>query len=363
MPPVPKIESVQILRALAAGGVVWFHAAALLGTPPGTTLDWSQLGSAGVDLFFVVSGFIMWVTAIDRDASIKQFAIKRIVRIVPLYWLITSVVLAICTIKPELVHNASRDFKHFAASYAFVAWPHPTQPGRLWPPVVPGWTLNYEALFYLIVAASLALRKRWRGPFCAAVLVGLSQCGVLLHPTDRLAFYTNPILLEFLMGLAVGATYKSIPFPAISWGLIVVGLTLFLCVGRLGTDDNRVLTWGLPLAMVTLGAVNWPLPGRAPVVRWLTALGDASYSIYLTQFLALPPAAKLLAHLIGDSTTALKSALCVLTLIAIALSVGLATYRLIEIPLTRAAKRILTRAAHVGILPTGGTGSPAKGAG
>jgi exopolysaccharide production protein ExoZ len=351
MTPVSKIESVQILRALAAGGVVWFHAAALLGTPPSTTPGWSQLGSAGVDLFFVVSGFIMWVTAIDRDESIKQFAIKRIVRIVPLYWLITTVVLVICTIKPDLMHYASRDFRHFAASYALVAWPHPARPGHFWPPVVPGWTLNYEAFFYLIVATSLALRKRWRGPFCAAVLVGLSQCGVLLHPTNLLAFYTNPILLEFLMGLAVGATYKSIPRPAISGGLILIGLTLFLCVGRLGTDDNRVLTWGLPLAMVALGAVNWPLPGGEPVVRSLTAFGDASYSIYLTQFLALPPAAKLLTHLFGEPTPPLKSALCILTLIAISLGVGLSTYRLIEIPLTRAAKRTLTRSRRISRQP------------
>src|SRR5882762_388467 len=91
-PRTNKIESVQLLRAVAALGVVSFHAAHLLFARNGLELRWTGLGAAGVDLFFVVSGFIMWVTALDRGMPIRRFAAKRIQRIVPLYWLMTAIV-------------------------------------------------------------------------------------------------------------------------------------------------------------------------------------------------------------------------------------------------------------------------------
>ena len=344
MPQVAgKLGSVQLLRAAAAVGVILFHAAGLLAARTGSSPPWSALGAAGVDLFFVVSGFIMWVTAVVHDEDARRFLVKRAIRIVPLYWLITALVLVIVLAKPDLMRNASHDPAHFAASFAFVAWPHPALQGRFWPPVVPGWTLNYETLFYLVVAASLRLRAPWRGPLIAAVLVGLASWGMLLHPGHLLSFYTNPIVLEFLLGAAIGMSFKSgWPGPKLAGGLTLVGLALFLALGGLGTEANRVLTWGLPLAVLVLGAVNLPLPSGSRIIRWAIVVGDASYSIYLTQFLVLPPTATALGHVLEHGSGPLGRWVFAAGLVAAALAAGVATYYILEQPMLRASKGLLT---------------------
>jgi exopolysaccharide production protein ExoZ len=339
---VRRIESVQLLRATAASGVILFHAAGLSAARGGSSSPWSGLGAAGVDLFFVVSGFIMWVTAVAREEGPQQFLLKRAIRIIPLYWLVTALVLVIVLVKPDLMRNASHDPIHFAASFAFIAWPHPALQGRFWPPVVPGWTLNYEALFYLVVAASLILRRAWRGPLIAVVLVGLASWGILLRPTQLLSFYTDPIVLEFLLGAAIGMSFETLqPDPKVASVLAVAGMALFLALGRLGNDGNRVLTWGLPMAVLVLGAVNLPLSRGSRALRWALALGDASYSIYLTQFLVLPGAALVLGHLLGAGSTPLEQWVFVTGLVAASLAGGVGTYYIVERPLLRASKGLL----------------------
>ena len=350
-----KIVSIQALRALAALGVVWFHASSLLAARTAMTLSWSKLGSAGVDLFFIVSGFIMWKTAIDRDERVRDFALKRIMRIVPLYWLTTALVLTITLLVPGLMHNASHDLGHFVASFFFIAWPHPALPGHFWPPVVPGWTLNYEALFYGVVAISLALRKKWRLPFCAALLVGLSLCHPLVRPEQTLAFYTDPILLEFLFGLILGATRVQLN-PALALTAVICGAGLFLAVGPWATDDNRTLMWGVPLTLLALGVIKAPAIVFSTSERVWVALGDASYSLYLTQFLVLPPAAVLASRTLASVHTAppVYGVLFVTALVAVGLTAGLLTYRLIEQPILKLSKRLLSNRDHVGRHPTPG---------
>jgi exopolysaccharide production protein ExoZ len=143
-----KLGTIQHLRAIAALGVVFYHASSQVN---GGHSDYVRMGAAGVDLFFVISGFIMWVTAIARDEPPGRFALKRLIRIVPLYWLITTAVLLLVLAKPDLMRSASLNLTHIASSYGFIAWPHPRSAHRFWPLVIPGWTLNYEMLFYAIV--------------------------------------------------------------------------------------------------------------------------------------------------------------------------------------------------------------------
>jgi exopolysaccharide production protein ExoZ len=287
----------------------------------GSSSPWSELGAAGVDLFFVVSGFIMWVTAVAREEGVQHFLLKRAIRIIPLYWLVTALILVIVLAKPDLMRNASHDPAHFAASFAFIAWPHPALQGRFWPPLVPGWTLNYEALFYVVIAASLSLRKPWRAPLIAVVLVGLASWGMLLHPTQFLSFYTDPIVLEFLLGAAIGMSFETLrPGPKVAGGLALVGLAL---------------------AVLVLGVVNLPVPRDSRIMRWGIALGDASYSIYLTQFLVLPAAGLIIGHLLGHVRRPLEDCVFVAGLVAAALAAGVGTYYIVERPLLHASKGLL----------------------
>jgi exopolysaccharide production protein ExoZ len=337
-----KIESVQLLRALAALGVVLFHTAGQLATRNGFVAGWAGLGAAGVDLFFVVSGFIMWVTAIDRDEQIQRFAIKRVVRIVPLYWLMTAIVLAIVVVAPGLMRNASRDPLHYLASFAFVAWPHPKLTSHFWPVLIPGWTLNYEMFFYLLVAASLALPRKARVPFIAGALFALVLLGLIAHPAGVLSFYTNPIILEFLFGIVIGVLFRPAnPNQRVHLALCLIGLVVFVSVGPFEVEQNRVLTWGLPLAICAAGAINLSLPHRNTVLRGLRLIGDASYSLYLTQFIVIPPAAMLMGPVLRHTNMFLGGLAFASGVAGLAVLAGIGSYYLLEKPLLRASSRLL----------------------
>ncbi|HEY6125494.1 MAG TPA: acyltransferase [Steroidobacteraceae bacterium] len=339
------IEPIQHLRALAALGVVIFHSLGLLGTHLGIVVTHKSLGAAGVDLFFIISGFIMWVTAIDRDERPGTFALKRIVRIVPLYWLFTTFVLALVIIKPSLMRSASQDPVHFLASYLFVAWPHPTMVGRLWPPVIPGWTLNYEMFFYATVTLSLLLERAWRVPAIAAVLVGLPVLGWVSQPEGIASFYTHPILLEFLFGIALGVLFTRgyTLTPRRAWGVTLVALAMFFSLGLLGDDDNRTLMWGVPLAFLVAGALELPALAQGRVRDFSKLLGDASYSLYLVQFVVLPPASAVMIRLVRPWPLPLAATVMVAGLIVVAVVAGIATYYIAERPIMQFARRWIKR--------------------
>jgi exopolysaccharide production protein ExoZ len=345
--PPRTIESIQHLRALAALGVVVFHALALLGDRLHIEVPHKELGAAGVDLFFIISGFIMWVTAIDRDETPGRFVWKRILRIVPLYWLITTFVLAVVVFAPALMNSASRDPAHFIASYFFVAWPHPSVDGRLWPPVIPGWTLNYEMFFYAVVAIALFLRRQRRIQFIAVVLSGLPLLGVLMEPDGIAAFYTDKILLEFFYGIIIGAHFTAGRRlgPMISLGLIVAGFALLFSVGLVGNDDTRAAVWAVPLAIVVQGALHAPALATGALREASKLLGDASYSLYLTQFVVLPPSAMVMAKLVAPLPLAAAAPVFVFGLVALAILGGVACHFLVERPILRfaQARRATTR--------------------
>jgi exopolysaccharide production protein ExoZ len=333
------IEPIQQLRGIAALGVVLYHAVFQM-FEPGAVQSYAQLGEAGVDLFFVISGFIMWVTAANRDERPGRFVVKRLVRIVPLYWLITSFVVLVVLVAPELMRSASFSAAHTAASFGFVALPHPRFDHQFWPTVVPGWTLNYEMAFYAIVTVSLFLQRRWRAYAIGATLASLVLFGHFWKPEGSLAFYTDSILLEFLLGIAIGTVYTR-------WGhlrrgsaytLLAVGIVLFVLVGPHYHDTNRVLTFGIPMAIVLLGAIYVPvfLPRRPFLL-----LGDASYSIYLTQFLTISPSTKIMLRF---ADTPLERAAGAVTIMLIAVVAGVAVYRCIEKPITKVVKQLVERA-------------------
>jgi exopolysaccharide production protein ExoZ len=334
------IESIQHLRALAALGVVVFHALALLGDRLHVEVPHKELGAAGVDLFFVISGFIMWVTALDRDESPARFAWKRIVRIVPLYWLVTTFVLAVVLFAPRLMNSASREPAHFIASYLFVAWPHPSVDGRFWPPVIPGWTLNYEMFFYALCTASLFLRRSRRLVFLAVVLAGLPLLGAILTPGGIASFYTDRILLEFFYGLIIGAHFTAgrQQGTATSLALIVAGFVLLFSVGLAGNDQNRAAMWGFPLAMVVQGALHAPALVAGAAREASKLLGDASYSLYLAQFVVLPPSAMVMAKLVGGWPIAAAAPTFVFGLVMLAILGGIACYLFVERPILRFAQ-------------------------
>ncbi|HEY1447080.1 MAG TPA: acyltransferase, partial [Caulobacteraceae bacterium] len=187
------LVSIQYLRAAAALGVVAFHA-----------LQWRDggfnLGRAGVDLFFVISGVIMWRVTGAREARPAQFLWRRLTRVAPLYWLVTLIMAVLAALWPTFLTNVHPGLGHLLLSLAFI--PHLDPRGLPFPLLPLGWTLNYEAVFYLVFAAALFAPRRAQAWIVAAALFGIVAAGLILNdPVYVLG--ANPLLWEFAAGLAM----------------------------------------------------------------------------------------------------------------------------------------------------------------
>lgn len=321
VPPVLKnnyFESLQALRALAAILVAIEHIlyeifVSFRGNPDAMPL-WVTPGFpfvSGVDIFFVLSGFLMVYTTRDivggvQKASWATFFKKRIIRIVPLYWFYTSVMVAILLVAPQLFGKAQADLWHFIQSYLFI--PHERPSGGVKPILSLGWTLNYEMFFYAVFAACMFLSQKWMIRVMAFVFLLLS----ILHfyiPQNltMIFFWSNPIILEFIAGMIIARLYLigfRLPLWVI-WAACAIAIYAFIYIDFIttiaGVDIRR-----LPCAIIAINLIGGFTLCRGMDVlkinKPLKILGDASYTFYLAHpffigaigvisgFLLLPPA-------------------------------------------------------------------------
>lgn len=274
-----KLYGIQYLRAVAALGVVVFHAAERNG-------GHFVIGAAGVDVFFVVSGFIMWVLAETRQPSPAAFLRERAERIVPLYWMATAVMVAGGL--AGLFPNMKLTVFHVFGSFAFIPHVSPSD-GGTWPVLVQGWTLNYEMFFYLLFAATLFLPTAKRFLALAAVFGALVCIGLALQPEGAVArTYTSPLMAEFLIGAAIGKLWLAKRMPAATLGipLIAASVAGFALVGA-GYLPFEPVTLGPFSGLLLVGVLALEKAGRVRHMRAPAYLGDASYSIYLWHTIAI----------------------------------------------------------------------------
>ena len=267
-----KLQSLQVLRFFAATLVVICHA----------TDNAFALGAIGVDVFFVVSGFI--ITRVATTKTPAEFIRDRLFRIYPIYW--------ICAIPSALLAI------HFGATSAsrtltsITLWPV-FGGAFLQPYLVLGWTLSFEMLFYACTA--LVLLER-RALWLIALGYPLSMFGAFLTGAPILRFVGNPLILEFLMGVAIARMGRTDSHPMVGAAAIIAAALVVIVAfdaDRLYlplhafelTAPERPLAWGIPAAMLVWGALQLDSYTRA--WRVLPRLGDASYSIYLSHGLAL----------------------------------------------------------------------------
>lgn len=336
------MPSIQVLRALAVYLVVLVHLPALVALADGPR-EIFYFGNAGVDLFFVISGLIMVFTTSRRETRPWDFFAHRIAQVVPLYWFITLFVFSIALFSPNLLQSTQPNLTHLAKSLMFI--PFQKDNGLFEPVVFVGWTLNYEMFFYAIFAASLFLQQHLLS-VCAtiAALVGLvifQFLGFSKLVSPEAAFLTNPILLEFAMGMVLGLSLPYIPKTISSrWPiylLVCFALSLFVWGPIFWPNLDRALIFGLPSFTIVLGAIALD----RSMVKWpsmLVLLGDASYSIYLTHFFVTQTCIKFAERM------HIKSGIVLAALLLIAFAgvglVGVLTHLFIEKPLTNVTRRL-----------------------
>jgi exopolysaccharide production protein ExoZ len=334
------VASIQILRAVAALGVLGHHVANEGATRLGSRhpLPDFSAGAAGVDLFFVISGFIM-VYASDglfaRAGAPSSFFTRRLARIVPLYWAATAAAIVCFMVFRYAGSLEQLTWQTIAASLLFVPWPRPD--GMVLPVHILGWTLNYEMFFYAVFAVALTLTRR-NAVFAVTglflVLVGAGRAFALPLP---FAFWCDPVILEFCFGMMIALAYREglrLWRPAAA-ALVIAGFAV-LAFGTT-TGWPRLLVSGVPAAAIVAGAVLVARPRQGGVIaRALVFVGDASYSIYLVHWLAILALTSLVAYLRLDIAAAPWTYLAAHAVFALATSI--VVYLAFERPVTRALR-------------------------
>ena len=347
---IRPIAQLQIVRAVAALVVVLFHTQGEL-RHRGFADPFPDLtvGAFGVDLFFVVSGFIM-VFASDRlfgrGRQALPFLARRLARIAPLYWAFTAIFAAIALVPGHLPGYPQASAAHIVASFLFLPALRP-EDGAYFPVYSLGWTLNYEMFFYVCFAAALGLRRGWAVAAVTAGIGGLVLAGRVLALPWPLLVWANPISLEFVFGLWIALAFldgRRLP-PRLGIPLLAVALTaLALYAPRIDSlGDWRGLAWGIPAAIVVAVALSRPLGSGGPVARAAVRLGDASYSLYLVHSALFIAVYAGLSRLFDPHR--LPPVAYAGLLVVGSIAVALALFRLFEVPVTRALQRRLGRPA------------------
>jgi len=342
-----QLKSIQVLRAVAALGVLTLHVAnekvTLFGGGAGPFQNF-LLGAAGVDLFFIISGFVMVYSSealFGRTGAPKIFFLRRLARIAPLYWAVTIAILAYI----YAVHGAKLWEIYSPASLvaSFLFWPYPRVDGMAFPVHLLGWTLNYEMFFYAVFAVAVLLPRRLAVPAVTLVFVALVLLGRVVTLPLPFGFWANSIIWEFCLGMLIAYAYREgvrLP-PAAAWALGIAALAGYAVAWNPPHDWGgwRVFWWGLPsaalVAACVLSSAEWQ-PG--PVGRFFGLLGDASYSLYLVHPLVFPLVRWTIVRWIDFSA---MPWLYAATLFVSAIIASVACYFYFERPITRALQRRL----------------------
>lgn len=289
-----QIVSIQILRAIAAWLVVMHHFGKELTSSFGNFFE--QQGNFGVDIFFVISGFIIFFVADGNTHGAGTFIVNRLFRVIPAYWLVTLAIVALKFIYPVEFSYTDWNIKTLVSSLLFIPVENPAGLGPF-PLLIVGWTLNIEIFFYLLVTACFCLGKRYRFIACSLFLI------MIPFFWDREWFYGSVLgtrkLCEFVLGIIISYTYIKITSLKeeilntkiglfISQNLASLGvITLVPAVSFLFLDRDgmRLLSAGL-IVSGTLFFERY-LSQNNLISKGLSKLGEMSYSTYLIHYIVI----------------------------------------------------------------------------
>lgn len=337
-----KIVAVQYLRAIAALLVLASHA--LLYPLTGEDIIYGRMGWLGVILFFVISGFIMVSVTDTGRFDGREFMRRRILRIVPLYWIFTFVAALMAFVAPQLFKTTVFNGEQLALSLAFIPFYNAASQG-LHPLYKLGWTLNYEMFFYACFALLAVFTARGRVIGLTLAYIGLALIGFFLAPQAAIPhFYTSFLPLAFVAGCWIGlghleGTLARIPAPI----MVLVGImALFGLYEGFGWNRGVVEDASAFVGLLAFSAGLLLLAVRyeaqLPRFPWLEHLGNASYSIYLVHIFAVALMAGIGLKLIGRNFPGIVPVVTVLA-ISTGIWMGLLLYRYVEQPLMRRLNR------------------------
>lgn len=339
--------NIQALRALAAMLVVVVHLE-VMASQLGIMKADVELFAAGVDLFFVISGFIMVYTTSAAPPTPVEFFVNRLVRIAPLYWLMTLAVFLTAAMAPALMGGTDADPIYLIKSLLFL--PFARDDGLFRPILFVGWSLNYEMFFYVLFAGTLMIAGlRRRVALTVAILLFLVLLGSFGRPylAPALIYLAQPVILEFALGMLIGLVYANLPASARAARIAALGAPLALALLLLCPRWLPGAAWpvsGLPAAALVIAALIAERGGLRLDRPGIVLLGNASYALYLTHPIVTQGITKIAQKLhLLSAATALP--LMLFALVGAALA-GIATHLWVERPLGRFARRLFKGPIH-----------------
>ncbi len=357
-----KLYNIQALRSVAVLLVVIFHLAAIeniYGHGSNLLPRFTDVGASGVDIFFVISGFIMATIIRDQFQNFNNalnFIIHRITRIYPLYWFYAVIFLASLLLSDMLQGNM--DWEHQYNYFRnFLLLPN-AGPSIL----VVSWTLVYEMYFYCVITALLFFSERLFVKLILLWLVIVCVAHYFINPTNaEFAITTSPMTLEFIAGCLIARfTYSfSNRYNYLFLGIGFVSLfAAFYCfqylepiiAHEMGTHSIRLLLFGIPSILIVSALVGLETD-QIILPKFMIKLGDASYSIYLSHMIVFVTIGKIWQRLPYNGPI-FHAVMCTFML-TIVITFGLISYSFIEKPMINFFRNLIEHRAASPALKAG----------
>lgn len=330
-----NIHNLQIIRGVASTSVVYFHV--------GST---SNFGAFGVDVFFVLSGFVI-AMLVNNGQSPANFLLARLCRIVPLYWLMTIGLFLAASIAPTILNSATANLEQLYKSLFFI--PFFRANGDMYPLLGVGWTLNYEMMFYGCVFCTIYFfRNNWIKVTTLIFLGGYLFLGYAFEHKLINSFFGSCLIFEFLFGIYAFKVFDSQKLQALPQSfLIFIGACAYVLMAvteSSGIMNNRLALFGIPAVFLIIAAVELERKQIRPIGKIrsiLTSIGDASYATYLSHYFVVAAFDRTLHQKLGwvDPNSILGMLLVIIT----ALLVGQFIYKYFDNPIHKFLKLKLTR--------------------
>ena len=351
-----RITHIQALRAVAILLVIFRHILVFQSGVKGATGQWRDVfmvGDAGVDVFFVISGFVMVEATramFRRRHAVYDFFSRRVTRIYPVYWAYLSVLVVVYSVNPSVFNRIALGGRiDIGSSYLLL-------PAKQSPLLGQAWSLIHEMYFYTVFALLLLAPRRWLpvglaawGGAIVAAHIGASHHLLTVPP---LAIMTHPLTFEFIAGCVIALVFERIRPHRGGWIAFGAGALMLGVIGIVNgahlhqavweIPNDRILLFGIPGALMVYGAVVAELRSGPSMPSIMTTVGNASYSTYLGHVMVIGGLMKIWP---GDPPLQALAPAIVLAAIMIACSLiaGELSYRFMERPMMRATTKFLNR--------------------
>ena len=336
------LHGINMLRTLACVAIAIFHMTEFVNANSETVRLSFDIAGPGFHLFLQISGVIL-ILVTRPDDTPQAFFTKRAVRIIPIYWLMTLVAIAVVLYRPWLLHDAVLSTESILSSFLFL--PHVDAGGSLHPILYVGWTLNYMMLFYALFALSLFLPEKYQRNATVGGLLLIMFGAQFLPGGAFCAFYSDPILLEFAAGCLLGQFLRR---PAViawikrtpMWPIAIAGiLGLWFAMEAGHTGYANVAVYAPATALLVFAVAGQDLY-RAPMrLGILNEGGKVSYGVYLIHPIIIPFAGVFIFDKID--TGWLGTSLLFLTVMPMTLALAWLSFNYVEVPSNAWLRRVL----------------------